>query len=246
MKKLVGIFCLVILFASCRNSSFIPAYHNVPIFTGKNQVRVEQCISNNGYDAGFATAPFNHLGTQLNIHATANTLGIEPAIGGFVYFHPLVIELYTGYGFIEKKFRSTGFLGDSSRIDIRANRYFLQPSLGFHFNDYIELALSARISDWEFTNYDYKTEGVFNVGYNQKNLHDLDRLLIEPAFTLKAGGKFTKAFTQFGRYYDPYETNTNPDIYETNISPWFFRFGISMAINWSTKKGESHDNVRRF
>jgi hypothetical protein len=245
MKAFLTILLFSLFLCSCRNVSFIPAYQNVPIFTDKKQIRVEPSISNMGIDAGFAAAPVNHLGCMLNIHGTINTFGIEPGLGGFVYFHPLVLETYAGYAFVQKKYYSSGLFGDSTAISMKANRFFVQPSIGFHFNDYFELAVSARLSDWEFMEYDYKHETIFLME-SEKHLKSLHRLLVEPAFTIKAGGDRIKAFFQTGIYYDPYGENESPDIYETNITPWFFRLGCNMSVNLPHERRTSHDNVRYF
>lgn len=240
MKNLLFLgflFCLL----SCKETSFVPATQHVPLFTDKKQWRIEQTINNKSFDVGIAYAPVKHLGTMLNVQSSLYTYSIEPAVGGFVYFKPVVLELYGGYAYVNKQ--STHMFEDLVKANMKANRYFVQPSIGFHFTEYTELALSAKASYWAFTKYEYLTDDNNEASF--LSIKDMRSFTIEPALTFKAGTDTFKGMTQVGCYFNPNEGPGSPDIYLSEISPWFFKIGCTISVRILPKDGNgTHDNVR--
>lgn len=244
MKNTILVWILFLLFASCSEKAFVPASQNVPIFTGKKQWRIDQVIGDGSFDVGVAYSPINHLGTMLNFQTTLKGYSIEPGVGGFVYFKPLVLELYGGYAYVNKQHEY--MWEELTRVNMKANRYFVQPSIGFHFNDFVDCAISAKASYWAFTKYEHLQDGYYQYA-SLASINNMRSLTIEPVFTLKAGTETFKGMMQAGFYYNPTEGITSPDIYLNNTSPWFLKIGCTIYFQSLPKEGDaSHDNVRYF
>ncbi len=75
---------MLIAFSGCYTTSFLPQTHNVPLFTEKNQVRINPTHSLRAFDLQLANAPVNHLGIVTNIQATPRYYMTEIGAGGFM------------------------------------------------------------------------------------------------------------------------------------------------------------------
>lgn len=235
-------------FTGCHTHSFIPQTQNVPLFTDKHQVSVDAALTYRSIEIQGATSPVDNLGVMVNIMARTEGSSAEAGVGYF--YSPdkkFVAEVYGGYGRGVNRFKNEhetqnsifGTVGYYNRdINVVANRLFIQPAVGIHFNDKINLAFSFKTCYWQFPQYYSKTEfwekgDASGTYYFLKNKDSVNvsygnQMTYEPAITFRAGGKYGKFMVQAGAFiYQDFRR----DLYPYNGFPLFIRFGACVNID---------------
>lgn len=235
-------FCFTsIIFTGCYTTSFLPQSHNVPLFTKEKEVRINPTHSLRAFDLQLAYAPINHLGIIANVQATPRYYMAEIGAGAFYSTNSfLVTEVYCGFGtgrlkdsisYYDRIFSNDDkFLG----IDITGYKLFIQPNIGVKFSDKVDLSFSTKCSYWYYPKYYYHYERwgqrgtstsvlIYSEAIDQKNG---SAITIEPAITLRAGGKHTKFMIQTGISSCIRTGNLNLDPYRYNNA--FLRLGVSV------------------
>jgi hypothetical protein len=260
MKRCSALVFLVILFASCHTHSFVPQSQNVPLFTDKHQFRVSTGIGTRAANLQLAYSPIKHFGIQTNLLASTTNLYLIPeiAVGGYYPINDkFIFELYGGYAncdyryFNEKElYRDYLFGGYAGyykfNIRMQANRYFIQPNIGFKINEFLDLAISFKASYWDFKNYSYNSELWIYADpqHAHSSLRETESLVLnttsqytfEPAITFRAGGKNHKFLLQTGLYSYYYEGNAVAKPYKT--VPLFIRIGYNGSFDFKKTKKE--------
>jgi hypothetical protein len=201
----------IFLFPGCISLYYAPNKQNVPMFTEKNVAEASAAFQmgtlTSGYDVDVAYSITNHFGMLANYnHWSAKEKMMLPQSEveyyisgkgnlielGAGYFMPFmekfVFEVYSGMGLGDV--RNDYEINTTSKINY--NRYFIQPSCGY-YNKRVNLIFSTRLSgvDYKSVNFDDNLEA--------GDLIDLENirnnpfaLFMEPAFTLRVGGKYLK------------------------------------------------------
>ncbi len=259
--KFIFIIIAATVISGCRTNSFLPQTQNIPLFTEKNQFQISNHASNRSLDLQLAYSATHHfafianglLGNNENfIFGNANHGGAKMfEIGGGYYTKikdKLFFESYIGIGDgynndVHSKLNER--VNNSYRINYESNikggEVFIQPNLGIGLNDYLILAFSVKATYWNFTNYYYRYEHITYNGHNYpdvyENIIDLKNAqcyLLEPAITLKVGGKYVKGFLQAGAFFP---LGYSP----TKFNPYFdskllFRIGVTINMSFSKAK----------
>ena len=249
------IFCFTsVFFTGCYTTSFLPQTQNVPLFTNKNQVRINPTHSFRTFELQLAYAPINHMGIIANIQASPRYYMTEIGAGAFYSKNNFIVtEVYCGLG--------TGRLKDSIiyhdfpvmpsddrylGIDITAYKFFIQPNIGVKFSEKIDLSFSAKCTYWYYPNYYYNYERwdrtIRGSGPNSTykyteyiNVKSGSEITIEPAITFRTGGEYTKFMIQTG-ISTPIRTGSrNLDPYRYNNA--YIRLGV--CVNFELFKKEN-------
>ncbi|PCH67245.1 MAG: hypothetical protein COC01_06195 [Bacteroidetes bacterium] len=203
-RYLLGIAVLLLL-NSC-SIYYAPNAHNVPLFKGKDDVRISIIASHGGYD---------YKGTEIQgAYAITDKIGLitngfiahaeddnSPKSGegsfleiGAGYYKPLnkffVFETYNGIGAGEVY----NMYRDRSSSTVNFLKYFIQPSIGFS-SKVFDAALSSRFCALHY--YSIQSNSMENTGNLLGLKYDVP-LLIEPALTLRLGWKNVKIQGQYG------------------------------------------------
>lgn len=241
------------LFTGCYTTSFLPQTHNVPLFTEKNQVRINPTHSFRTFDLQLAYAPLNHLGVIANIQANPRYYMTEIGVGAFHSTNNfLVAEVYCGFGTGRLKdsiiYHDFPILPTDDRylgIDIIAYKFFIQPNIGVKFSEKMDLSFSTKCSYWSYPKYYYNYERwdrtirgsgppsilVYEQIINAKNVSEIT---IEPAITFRTGGEHTKFMIQAGASASVRTGSLNLDPYRNNNA--FIRIGVSVNFELFKKK----------
>lgn len=230
---------LVCLLSSCTHYYYLPASHNIPLLSEKDQFKAMLSIGGgddiNATELKTAYAVTDNIGVMLNGvlgYGGENKIayqnygrgkGIEVGAG---YFKPLpnklLFEVYGGLG-LSDQFHNYGD-GENFKytVDVRSAKYFIQPALGY-VTPYFDIAISSKFS--AFVNNDISVEG-------QPTQYDIDELMklqtktnyfLEPSITIRGGYKFIKFQTQ---YILCTALNSHPIPYETT----YFNIGLSADL----------------
>ena len=240
------------LLTGCYTTSFLPQTHNVPLFTAKNQVRINPTHSLRAFDLQLAYAPANHLGIIANIQATTRYYMTEIGAGAFHSSNNiLVTEAYLGFGTGRLKdsiiYHDFPILPSDDRylgVDIMAYKFFIQPNIGVKFSEKINLSFSAKCTYWYYPKYYYSYERwervngsgprsvlVYEETINSKNVAELT---IEPALTFRTGGEHTKFMIQTGVSVSARTGTLNLDPYRYNNG--FIKLGV--CVNFELFKND--------
>lgn len=254
---------ITVLLTGCE----IPHYYyssnamNVPLFDDKNQLTGLIAGSfgevNNSFEAqaGFST-PWNIAFTGSLMTGGIGYSDVQPidksrisyieGAGGFykTFGDIGIFEIFGGYGKGKESHTFTyvsydGFFNWTRYPDGNANiafsKIFAQPDIGVRIK-WLEAAFSLRITNIDYTNVSFD-----NTVYHLDALNDLiinhSSMLVEPAFTVRAGFKNVKSHFQI------VITNnlSNPDqLYEKAR----FNFGLSFNIPLGRTKKEQVSPVQ--
>jgi len=216
--SVVGCATLGVLLGGCINSYYVANSHNVPLLTGKKDIRgsmnyywtsVDFVSTIPGFEAQGAYALTNHVGVMgsfltagqkldtTTFHATYGDLGIG-------YFatdksKKLVVELYGVYGLGSVK---NGFGGlATSSTDF--SKLFIQPVIGYK-SRYFDAAFSWRIASISHSSLNISgtlpAAGQVSFDLLKSNL---TYTVSEPALTLRAGDDILKFQLQLGWSISP-------------------------------------------
>ncbi len=243
------------LFASCQTTSFLPQTQNVPLFTRDSQLRVSTAFTYRSIELQGAYSPINHFGIILNTQANSHYFMPEIGVGGYYSLNKKIItEIYGGYGYGKLKFNDTVKSNDVFHnspsikyydVDLKANKYFLQPAFGIKFNDKIDLALSFKICYWDFSKYSYLYRRYEHITENPNspitlqytdsvNVSMGNQFSFEPAITFKVGGKYAKFMMQTGIYF--LNNSSKGYLNPYNPSPFFIRLGATVNVDFRDLK----------
>ncbi len=255
--QIIFSFCVVLFITGCYTTSFLPQTHNVPLFTKKNQVRINPIHSLRVFDLQLAYAPINNLGIIANIQGTTRYYMTEMGAGAF--YSPtnfLVTELYGGLGTGRLKdsiiYHDFPVLPSDDRylgIDVTAYKFFIQPNIGVAFSEKIDLSFSAKCTYWYYTNYYYnyeRWERVRNssgpkstLAYAELiNVKNGSEITIEPALTFRIGREHTKFMIQTGISTSLRTGAYNLDPYRYNNA--YMRLGVSVNFNLFKKETKTN------
>ncbi|MBL7889221.1 MAG: hypothetical protein JNL24_06690 [Bacteroidia bacterium] len=255
MKKIIFLLFFITLLFGCFPNSFIPQTQNTPLFTDKEQLELNFVHTHRSFEHQIAYSPVKNFAAMSNFSLATTSTVSEFGIGGYKQIgKALVVEMFGGYAYCENHFSDTMRIENSFfeyyphaySSQIYANRYFLQPVIGFRFTDRINLSLSAKFCYWDYERYEYYGETV-NFGqtplvtYNDSIVKPhTTNSTIEPTITLKVGGKYGKFMFQSGMYY---VINENPR-FQTPYRhfPYFIRIGYNMTIDFNSFKNNKSLN----
>lgn len=252
MKHFIQIIfysCPILFITSCAAPSFLPQTHNVPLFTEKNQLRVNSTVSIKTFDFQVAYSPIKHLGIITNLQLCSHYTMAEIGVGAFQsYGERLVTELYLGYGNgylktdYQKKSNILAYDYDYYNIDINANKYFFQPNIGINFNEKINLSLSTKFTYWDYSHYNfYHEQWIYDSGsYFMKGTDSLysnrncSATTLEPALTFRVGGEHTKFMLQTG--FCSILNSGGTEFYPYGKTYTFIRLGVCVNFDLFEKK----------
>jgi len=208
MKGAVVIRCsyfisiaILILFSGCARTVYIPASENVPMFDTNRQIKATGFVSTSSLQLQGAYNPVKHFSVATNIKA-GNGVGMyDAAIGTYGFNHNINwrYELFGGYGY-NYNYSNEGVFHLEKRRDYNIaseyNRYYIQPAFGyFHnligYNTHYSFVFSSRESYLHFSGYAYTSTRTSALGEPivNKNYHNQDVFVFEPAITTKFGIK---------------------------------------------------------
>lgn len=263
MKKSLYTIAISLLFTACHTHTFLPLTQNVPLFTDKGQATVGGAITYRSVEYHGAYSPIKKLAVMGSIQYT-NTIVPELGIGTYssLFKNKVIGEVYGGIAYCyiqyqkeDEKIKS--IIGNPNGhynfdIDMQGCRFFIQPNLGFRFSDKINLGFSARSCLWYFTNYEFYREkwDYYNANGSNRRLTDKDSMYfkntgcitVEPAITLRIGGKYGKFMMQTGLNLNMTNPKKEPVPYHT--AGMFIRFGFNVFVDFNDfKKKKTNINT---
>ncbi len=157
-KALLCMLLLVLLLQAC-NIAYIPNTFNSPLLRNKGDAQVNAWVGSTGFEGQAAVAITDNIGIILNgqylqskqedddgdIELIEKHKLLEGAVGYTERFSDMgIFEIYAGggVGMAPTNFRDIIWNGDQ---DVRFNRWFIQPALGF-CNDWLDLSVVSRLS----------------------------------------------------------------------------------------------------
>jgi hypothetical protein len=250
-------------FSGCMVHSFVPQTHNVPLFTDKHQLKISPSLSFRSVDVNLAYSPIKHLGIITNLQYGGNYIVPEIGVGAYHSINEkFVLEIYAGYGYSFINFADTVYRFTFSQkpvkafkyynTNIAANKYFIQPNIGLRLNDNFELAVSMKITYWQYLHYYYNYErwevdrDPYNPPYytlylaqqNKTGFNPGPEITVEPAITLKFGWRSIKFIVQAGTYSVGNVSGIRLDPYGGEF-PNFIKTGICIGFDYKKNK-KSH------
>lgn len=215
---------------------YTPNMVNTPMFSNKGQVDLNLGIGK-GFNTQIAVAASDHLGLMgnalfINSNNTNSRLHKESfAELGLGYFTKLSeegagrFEIYSGIG----SGATNDNIGSTSSFEPEASckyfKFFLQPAIGFT-NDYFTTSFALRFSSIAISNINYT---------NKKTTTGTDETLslLEPALTLKAGGKYVKPILQIAYSFplNGSSTGSSSDFLATALFGPIPTIRLGLAIN---------------
>ena len=228
-------------FSSCSTILYAPNSENVPLFTAKHQAKAEvnTCSETDGLSSIIMGANFqgayavsDHVGLISNLFVAGgeDIFSGESGSGGLFeggagYFQNIsehiVFEAYGGAGI--------GWVKHGSMINtittedkVKGQRLFAQPAIGYTSKNF-DAAFSLRSCAAFYNNPPLltKDDPFYSLTANNKSA-----MIMEPAFTLRAGFQHVKFQTQFGISFNL--NNQLQDIF-------FSTFGICICISPKNK-----------
>jgi hypothetical protein len=248
LRFILLILPILIFLNSCQTSAFLPQTHNVPLFTDKNQLRINTNLTHRAIDLNIAYSPSKHIGLLLNGAFTRNYIKPEIAIGAFKQYNKFVFEYYTGcsYSVVQADYydspSSTFYKSDYSKYHsyIKAFTVFPQINFGYKFDNTKSVAFSFKTNFWFIDNYQFKINNTRGTsGYRTKSTADSiytsnrQQIGFEPAITYVTGNEFLKFSIQSGFYALQFNELGRINPYVNN--PFFIRIGILLTINRNKK-----------
>lgn len=234
MKNALSILFLAgcVAFQSCA-PTYIPNNTNVPLFTEPGEIQLAAYQGTNGTDLQAAVSVVDHLAVMGNFEISKHEeedpedyhkhnfgeigIGFYDTFGGKGRF-----EFYGGYG--SGKSETYDYIDvftedEQTRFEGKYDRWFLQGNIGLG-NDIFEGAISYRVS---YVNFYRLTE--FGPDPNVAPVStSMEELMMEPAITIKVGGKHIKFVSQWGFSF-PYD-----DYARFDYQPFFWSAGIQGKI----------------
>ena len=247
--KISLILILPLAISSCTHYNYVPNMHNVPLFQQKEEFHVDLSGSIGNEFSAFELQTGFSLGNNFAIigngffHDADREMFndefcrghiIEGGAGAFVPMkYDMVFESYFGVGFGKIE---NGWDNDATtKLDF--HRYFFQPSLGYT-SDFLDLAVSLRLSGLRYNDIHFTgildQEDQDQIQYINKNPFSI---LIEPAFTLRAGWEHIKFQLQLG-----YSVNvSNPDLLQEELNASIGMY-FTISDKYKNKKSPSSDS----
>lgn len=190
-----------------------------PLLKDKGDLNTSASIGISGcglYNLQAAYAPTEHMGIMMDgmyhyrsinsADSSVERLNIffgEAGAGYFTTFgteKKLLFQCYSGAGFGSTKDRMENTSQFNPEVNAKYNNVFFQPGIGYT-NKNIEMAFDIRanyVHVYDIHAYMYEEFEWWNTDYNFYSDTTLDFVNLEPAFTLKAGGKKLKGVFQVG------------------------------------------------
>lgn len=208
MKLLICVFIISIGMASCHHVYYAPNTSNIPLFSDRNQVRINGLYSNGdvssfkGGEAQVAASLTDKWAAMANFFSASNTDNTgsydESGRGSYFefaggYFKTIdrqkkwVGEIYAGFG--GGNVMNDYGLGDHSKVGI--TKFFLQPNIGYK-SKFFEFGFSPKIS---LVNWKVKDHTVSNTEHDWANSDlgfiksDPNFLAFEPALLVRLGSE---------------------------------------------------------
>ena len=265
MKNALVLYCsLLTLFTSCFTPAHVPHTQNVPLFTDKEQLKINVAANTRSLDVQGAYSPVNHLGVMANLQLNHFKIMPEIAVGGFYCFDDTyMVELYGGFGASRLKYSKehdpdpedfNDIKEQKYVADIRSTQLFIQPNVGFRYFETRTLALSVKICLWNYSKYELKEEerdfsnpGKYKLRSEIIIANPANKLMFEPALTYRRGEDRWNFMLQAG-YAIPVagaENSVNPYIYVYA----FARIGFTYTIDFNehrTQKGKNSPYDRNY
>lgn len=219
MKNPILITFLPILFYSCSGSLYNPSTLNTPLFSEKGEIELVGTAGLGG-NLQVAYALTNHiaitgnyskygLGYARRSSSDIITRGTGKEKGlGLGYFHQtnsgINLDLFTGFSnisnqtkinYVEKTSNNFVYTFYNPKFDIKATKYYLQPSFGWVKKN-VEFAINCRLSNLYFQKPNSEVpDSIMLI----KDLYNLKSNfgLIEPGMTFRFGTKFVKFQIQY-------------------------------------------------
>jgi hypothetical protein len=213
--KRISIMGFVLSLASC-STYYIPTTQNVPLFEEKNELQVYGGIAMGdasiGGDLQAAYSISNHIAVRAGGYYGSTSSGAFTIILDDVTFSNL--ELSTGYftklGQSNGIFEVYGGWAYASGLSSNFNQFFIQPNIGTKIGQGAEIAFSTRIN---YVNWEYQ-----------------ERVYIEPAFTLRAGGDRVKLQFQLLTSLSTGNITGNYDSEYNAVGDWEEIFHLSAGV----------------
>lgn len=242
-------FALILLFLEgCSPCYYAPGAQNVPLFSGQGDCKASAALKFGQYSIGTdiqsAVAVTDHMGIMLNYSSyigqdahlsdynetTSRSKLIEGGMGYYYPFHgSFVFETYAGYSNANIKTDYNEYQGWGSS-KLHYSSFFLQPAVGF-CKEHIELAISARFRVLDYYKYTCKD---YTGDYLEQSLQEIidhpATCLLEPAFTMRVGGKHVKFQFQAG-FSAVFNRND-----QVQYDPLNLNFGLIANLNGKREK----------
>jgi hypothetical protein len=221
-NKISSLILTALIMTSCSAPHYFYSAnnHNVPLFKDKceftGKVAVSRGIQNTSLEIQAAYSLPGHIALMANCMTGGKINGINKTPdyskcqyyeGGLGYYKAVdsifVFEVYGGYGIGTQNhiYGSSPSFGHTygsypdGDAQLAFSKIFLQPNLGLRKGK-IEAAISARLSSVEFNKVNFQNVSESNDLTLIKQFPTT--LLIEPAVTFRAGGKYVKGEIQAG------------------------------------------------
>lgn len=226
-----ALFSLMVLTTGCSHYYYAPNMQNVPLFHEKNEVRATVAATTsdelNGTELQAAYSLTDHIGIMANFMTVNggdayNSGKGRYGEGGAGYYLPFaekgVFEIYGGFG----GGKAVNYYDASSWSDLRLNKYFVQPGIGFS-TDYFDAVISVRVALLHYTSIRTSNpnsnipEDVYYIVAHRNSL------LYEPGITLRGGWKYIKLQTQWHASFN----GTSPDLQQEKSA---FNIGLYFSF----------------
>ena len=236
----------IFLMESCSPCFYTPNAQNVPMLRGKKEGVVNASLQGGLYSRGLniqtAFSVHDHIGLMMNYqHYGAQYSGSFISLGGpsedghfwgnfgevalgyfLTFYNKWLFEVYGGGGVGRVVNVQTGnyyyYNLPYYRADVGYNRYFIQPAIGWTANEHFEIAFSYRFGLLHYNDVSIRSGDGLNI-FDVTGISNNPLVLLEPAFTLRAGGKNVKF-----QYQATYSANFG------DHNEHFDPFGASFAI----------------
>jgi hypothetical protein len=241
-------WCIVglLVLNGCNPCFYTPNAQNVPLFQEGKEGMVNFSLQGGFYSRGLniqtAFSATDHLGFLLNYHYYGASYNEGDAFifsGEDGHFHGNFGEAAIGYFFnFDTKwiFEAYGGMGLGKvvnendvnyytwhmpyyRATVKYLRYFVQPAVGWVANEHFELAISSRFCLMNYTDLELKAGDNQNI-YQVTDINNNPFFLLEPAFTMRVGGKNVK-FQYQVTYSEDFNNSEHFDPLGTSFAVFF-------------------------
>ncbi len=264
LLKLFFVFNTFIFLSSCVSSSLLPQTQNVPLFTKEKELQISTQITGRSAELQLAYSAKPHLAFMANGLA-GNLQMVELGAGYYTKLsEKFIFESYAGIGegsvnvkntfyHIKPLFFSTT-KEERCNINIFGTKFFIQPNIGYKYEENLQLSLSLKGSFWYFPKYYYYNElwrpdihgEMEYIKTDSVNLKNTQCYTLEPAITFKTGGERLKFMTQLGflaainsenRTIRPLQNINNLTFTGKNGYSYFF-IRLGMTFNFGVGKSQ--------
>lgn len=214
ISVILGFIVILMGISSCIPVYYAPNSQNVPLFKERKEANISGAVSYGmnsiGVDLQVAHAVTDHIGWMCNYNhwgarwnqknEPGNLLYqsegahkgdiFELGIGYFTMLknNRMVFETYGGYGWTSAK----NEYGSAVKSEVRGNRYFVQPAIGWHFKS-VTMGVSMRIVGLDYNSFSFSGPHSNKPNDSFKNLIDHPfSVFIEPGFVLRVGSEKVK------------------------------------------------------